>query len=83
MVLPLTDKYGIKAEICRQYGSLAAFERAKGFPEKSVSDVLRGNTSARIEQAILDTITAGARPKTEKSVRLSSGTEIRAGGAAQ
>lgn len=69
MALPLTDKHGIKAEICRKFGSLAAFERANGFPEKSVSDVLRGNTSARIERAILAAITPATRPKTEKSVQ--------------
>ena len=67
VALTLTDKHGIKAEICRRYGSLAAFERAHSFPEKSVSDVLRGSSSARIERAIMDTINSPARSATEKS----------------
>jgi len=70
VVLPLTDKHGIKAEICRRFGSLAAFERANGFPEKSVSDVLRGNTSARIERAIVEAISTPDRTKTEKSAKV-------------
>ncbi|WP_394663247.1 hypothetical protein [uncultured Sphingomonas sp.] len=72
MALPLTDKHGIKAEICRRFGSLAAFERANGFPEKSVSDVLRGNTSARIERAIVEAISTPGRPKTENSANLAT-----------
>ena len=71
MALPLTDKHGIKAEICRKFGSLAAFERANGFPEKSVSDVLRGNTSARIERAIMAVIGTAPCAKTEKSAKAS------------
>lgn len=67
MALTLTDRHGVKAEICRRYGSLAAFERANGLPEKSVSDVLRGSTSARIERAIMAAITHAPREKTEKS----------------
>lgn len=80
MALTLTDKHGIKAEICRKFGSLAAFERAHNFPEKSVSDVLRGSSSARIERAILATINPPVRSATEKSGNASATSDC---GAAQ
>lgn len=38
----------IKAAIRKRYGSLAAFEVAKGLPNQSVRDVLRGRASERI-----------------------------------
>lgn len=42
----------VKAEIRKKFGAVAVFERAKGLPEKSVNDVLRGRTSARVTRAI-------------------------------
>lgn len=46
----------VKAIIRTRFGSLQAFEGSKGLPSKSVSDVLRGRKSARVEEAILSAI---------------------------
>jgi lambda repressor-like predicted transcriptional regulator len=42
----------VKAGIRKRYGSVAEFERAKGLPAKSVTEVLRGRTWQRISDAI-------------------------------
>ncbi|WP_242415053.1 helix-turn-helix domain-containing protein [Sphingomonas panni] len=42
----------VKAAIRKKFGAVAKFERAKGLPEKSVNDVLRGRSSARVKLAI-------------------------------
>ncbi len=44
----------VKALLRRRYGSVGAFEQAKGLPRASVSDVLRGRTVARTTTAILE-----------------------------
>lgn len=43
----------VKAVLRRRYGSVFAFEEAKGLPRTSVSDVLRGRRVERTETAIL------------------------------
>lgn len=52
MALARLHPEDVKAEIRKKFGAVAAFERQKGLPEKSVNDVLRGRTSARVRQAI-------------------------------
>lgn len=47
----------IKAALRKRFGSVAAFERARSLPAKSVSDLLRGQKSARVEQAVVEAIT--------------------------
>lgn len=42
----------IKAAIRKRFGTVAAFEQANGLPAKSVNDVLRGRTNARVAKAI-------------------------------
>lgn len=42
----------IKALIRKNFGSLRTFERQKGLPDKSVSAVLRGFASRRVQEAI-------------------------------
>ncbi|MFN7400323.1 MAG: helix-turn-helix domain-containing protein [Sandaracinobacter sp.] len=44
----------IKAELRKRYGSLIAFERAKGLPTASVKDVLRGRSVARTRRAVAE-----------------------------
>lgn len=44
----------VKAVLRRRYGSVFAFEKAKGLPRASVSDVLRGRRIERTETAILE-----------------------------
>jgi hypothetical protein len=51
-----TEPQYVKAELRIRFGSVAAFERAKGLPEKSVNDLLRGRPSARVRQAIDDAL---------------------------
>lgn len=48
----------VKAAIRKRHRSLAAFERKFGLPAKSVTDQLRGRTSARVEKAIAKVIKA-------------------------
>ena len=42
----------IKAGIRKRYGTITAFEQAKGLPEKSVSEILRGRTWRKISDAV-------------------------------
>lgn len=44
----------IKAELKKRYGSVLAFERARGLPFESVRDVLRGRRSRRVAEVIAD-----------------------------
>ena len=46
----------VKAVLRKGFRSLGAFERAKGLPRQSVSDVLRGRASAETEKAIADAL---------------------------
>lgn len=52
MALARIHPEDIKAGIRKRYGSVAAFERCNDLPAKSVSDLLRGRVSARVEDAI-------------------------------
>jgi lambda repressor-like predicted transcriptional regulator len=47
----------VKAALRKRFKSVAAFERAKGLPAKSVTEVLRGRKSARVSTAIEAAIT--------------------------
>jgi hypothetical protein len=51
------DRHDVLAMIRKTYGSAAAFERAKGFPEKSVNEVLRNRANARVKRAIEELLT--------------------------
>lgn len=46
----------MKAGLRKQFGSLLAFERAKGLPEGSAKDVLRGRAVAQTERAISEAL---------------------------
>lgn len=42
----------VKAGLRKRFGTIVAFERAKGLPHQSVTDVLRGRPNARVSKAI-------------------------------
>ena len=42
----------VKAGLRKRYGSVAEFERAKGLPAKSVTEILRGRTWRRVADAV-------------------------------
>lgn len=44
----------IKAKLRKRFRSVTKFEQAMGLPPKSVSDVLRGRSSAATERAIIE-----------------------------
>lgn len=52
MFLARMHREDVKAIIRRRFGSLAAFERAKGLSKQSVSEVFRGRPSGRTTSAI-------------------------------
>ena len=56
MSLAELHREDVKAAIRKRFGSVAAFERAKNLPAKSVTDVLRGQKSERVERAVLEVI---------------------------
>jgi hypothetical protein len=65
---PYPHPEDVKASIRKRFGTLRAFERAKGLPDKSVSrflrgqflrgQFLRGHKSGRVRKAILEVINA-------------------------
>ena len=61
MALAQLHREDVKAAIRKRFGSVAAFERAYKLPEKSVTDVLRGQKSARVEAAVLEVIEGGSQ----------------------
>lgn len=42
----------VKAELRKRFGTVAAFERENALPAKSVTDLLRGYKSKRVEEAV-------------------------------
>lgn len=46
------DREDVKAAIRKRFGSLLKFEEDKGLPRQSVTDLLRGKTSARVAAAV-------------------------------
>jgi lambda repressor-like predicted transcriptional regulator len=46
----------VKAELRKRFGSVAAFERSRNLPAKSVNEILRGRKSARVADAIDDAL---------------------------
>ena len=50
------DKEDVKAALRKRFGSVSVFEREKGLPDKSVSDLLRGRASARVLEAVKEAI---------------------------
>ena len=50
------DREDVMAAIKKRFRFVSAFERAYGLPEKSVNDVLRGRTNARVSNAISDAL---------------------------
>lgn len=65
----------VRAAIRKRFVTIADFEREKGLPERSVHDILRGRTSALVEEAIesvlkdqADTMSRkAAHPKNERA----------------
>lgn len=51
-MLPTMHPEDVKAGIRKRYGTVAEFERAKGLPPKSVTEVLRGRAWKRVSDAI-------------------------------
>ncbi|PAV92398.1 hypothetical protein WR25_26400 [Diploscapter pachys] len=49
---PRLHREDVKAAIRKRFGSLKAFERAENLPLKSVSGVLAGRKSDRVQRAI-------------------------------
>ncbi|MDP3176356.1 MAG: helix-turn-helix domain-containing protein, partial [Spirochaetaceae bacterium] len=49
-------KEDIKGGLRKLYGTLTAFEAARGLPHLSVKDVLRGRPSQRVEREIADVL---------------------------
>jgi lambda repressor-like predicted transcriptional regulator len=56
MDLATLDREDVIAGLRKRFRSVAAFERVASLPEKSVSDVLRGRSSARVEAAIVEAL---------------------------
>jgi hypothetical protein len=54
MDLATADPEDVKSALRKRHRSVAAFERIKSLPEKSVHDVLRGRPSKRVLAAITD-----------------------------
>ena len=52
MTFATAHREDIKASLRKKFGSLTAFERVHGLPDRSVSDVLRGKPSKRVQQFI-------------------------------
>jgi lambda repressor-like predicted transcriptional regulator len=52
MSLDSMHREDVKAELRKRFPSIAAFERAKGLPSKSVNEVLRGRRWQRVADAI-------------------------------
>lgn len=52
----------VKAAIRKRFGSARRFERAHGLPKNSVSDLLRGKRSKRVEDAINSALGKDAAP---------------------
>lgn len=42
----------VKGALRKKFGSVAAFERARGLPEQAVRDVLRGKSRSKIARAL-------------------------------
>lgn len=51
-MLPTMHPEDVKAGIRKRYGSVAEFERVKGLPPKSVTEVLRGRAWRRVSEAV-------------------------------
>ncbi len=66
-MLDAMHREDVKSALRKRHGSVAAFERAAGLPEKSVADVLRGRPSARVTKAIEHELNAPTFPKSEVS----------------
>jgi hypothetical protein len=75
----------VKAALRKRFGSVAKFERLRSLPEKSVADLLRGRTSARVEEAVeaaLNEVTAMHLPSevSDNSADVSGTHRLNAGG---
>lgn len=57
MSIPNMHPEDIKAGLRKRFGTIVAFERAKGLPHQSVTDVLRGRPNARVTRAIEEALT--------------------------
>lgn len=52
MLLIAMHPEDVKAGIRKRYGSVAEFERAKGLPPKSVTEIFRGRAWKRVSDAV-------------------------------
>ena len=67
MDLTTLHREDIKAELRKRFGSVAAFERSHDLPEKSVTDLLRGYKSARVQEAVVAAINSPLNSNSEGS----------------
>lgn len=61
-MLPAMHPEDVKAGLRKRFGTIAAFEQAKGLPVKSVNDVLRGRPNARVAKAVADALNTPEPP---------------------
>lgn len=69
-MLPAMHPEDVKAGLRKRYGTVAAFERKKGLPPKSVTEVLRGRAWRRVSDAV-----EAALQENEPSTRQSEGSD--------
>ena len=65
-MLPQMHREDIKASIRKAFGSVKAFEEARGLPNGSVHDLFRGRKSARVSRAINDVLTNAPPVRSDK-----------------
>jgi lambda repressor-like predicted transcriptional regulator len=69
-MLALMHREDVKAALRKKFGSVTAFERASGLPDKSVHDLLRGRKSARVEDAVNGVLNAAQSEDSDVSREL-------------
>ena len=73
MGLSTMEREDVIAALKKRFRFVSRFERAYGLPEKSVGDLLRGRTSARVADAIEDALSKSVDSyKSESSDRASN-----------
>ncbi len=71
-------KEDVKAAIRKRFRSVRAFEAAHGLPDRSVSDLLRGRRSRRVEEAVLTLLATSDDPSRQSEVSDHSAERARA-----
>jgi lambda repressor-like predicted transcriptional regulator len=65
----------VKAGLRKRFGTIANFERAKGLPRASVTDLLRGRPSARVLEAVEDALNTPEPPAPQSDLSDSSAND--------